>query len=68
MKESFGDGENRNLQPLAFSPFLWGLVEAFKWTIKKSHSQGLNNKVKQLGREGGDPLVCSFIPLPQRSP
>ena len=33
----------------------------FKWTVEKSHSQGLNDKVKLLGREEGDPLVCSFI-------
>lgn len=68
MKESFGDGENRNLQLLASSWFLWGLVEAFKWTIKESHSQGLNDKVKQLGREGGDPLFVPLFPHTQRSP
>ena len=40
----------------------------FQWAVKKSHSQGPNHKVKQVGSEGGDPLVFSFIPSPAQAP
>lgn len=40
----------------------------FQWAVKKSHSQGPNHKVKQVGRQGGHPLVFSFIPAPAQAP